>query len=380
MREVGIRLGCDDGSGSLSSLGNLLRTYRISRRLRQQDLGARVYLDHSVISRIESGARVPEPVTLVRIAEALQLRESERKLLFTAYEREIQQRWKLEADVSLRSEEVLDVANGHLTQVRQLRLCGQPQPAAAVASGSADWLRLVARRASRDIVRAFLLEALADAIAEECQCYLDYLRSEEAEMHLSGPRQELASIARMLSDRRVDLLHSMVVEGSFYLAGRYPDAIQVAGRFLDQTDLDPVWQPELLRAVAIDAAYLTDNDLLDVVESHIARVLSTREDLSDLDRSLLLEGVAQGQAAVGLHTALSSIERAWEHMSAAEGRDDFSALRAVQLTRTHLKANRALGIPFSVGDLRLAEDGLNMCIAGGFSRHHREIANLLDGH
>lgn len=62
----------------------LLARYRTRRRLSQAALGRAAGLDHSLISRYESGERTPERATTLALADALALTDGERDLLLLA--------------------------------------------------------------------------------------------------------------------------------------------------------------------------------------------------------------------------------------------------------------------------------------------------------
>ncbi len=54
-----------------AGFGVVLRDWREQNGWSQSELARRAELDHSYVSRIESGARYPRPETLVSIADAL---------------------------------------------------------------------------------------------------------------------------------------------------------------------------------------------------------------------------------------------------------------------------------------------------------------------
>jgi hypothetical protein len=96
-------------------------------------------------------------------------------------------------------------------------------------------------------------------------------------------------------------------------------------------------RPGLLRAAAINAGYVDDDDGLQQTAEQVDRLLDAGG-LGDMDAAFLLEGLARGEAA---HTL-------------------------------------ALGIPVTVEDERLGASGLAACAACGYTRHHHEISALLE--
>ena len=64
--------------------GKLLRQLRLERCLSQAELGRRTGLGHSIISRYETGERLPRRRTLAAIADALGLEPPDRVTLFAA--------------------------------------------------------------------------------------------------------------------------------------------------------------------------------------------------------------------------------------------------------------------------------------------------------
>ena len=63
-------------------MGGRIREYRQERKISQNELASFAGLNHGHISRIESGARIPEPETLDSIARALDLNDRQALYLF----------------------------------------------------------------------------------------------------------------------------------------------------------------------------------------------------------------------------------------------------------------------------------------------------------
>src|SRR5439155_1147599 len=186
------------------------------RRLRQVDLGGRVYLDHSTISRLEHDERLPTVQELDRIADTLGLGEEDRERLDAAYDRGARHQLQLHSDLLLRSDECLYLAEIQLEDARRLRMLGRPQLAAAVSGRTAAWLRLLAGRSSHQATHDALLRALGHVLVEQCKSHLDYILPYEAGDVLTKPLDEQRRIVQHLSDGHLDLLRRMNVEGSLY--------------------------------------------------------------------------------------------------------------------------------------------------------------------
>lgn len=74
--------GTDNGNGAL--FGPLLRIFRDRSKLSQSRLAEAAGFDHSYVSRLESGTRMPMRDAVLKLAEALRLEESERDALLAA--------------------------------------------------------------------------------------------------------------------------------------------------------------------------------------------------------------------------------------------------------------------------------------------------------
>ncbi len=67
-----------------ADFGAVLKRFRESRRVSQSKLAERADFDHSYVSRLESGARMPTREAVERLAEALQLDQNSRDALLAA--------------------------------------------------------------------------------------------------------------------------------------------------------------------------------------------------------------------------------------------------------------------------------------------------------
>jgi transcriptional regulator with XRE-family HTH domain len=72
----------EHGSGQGFAL--MLRDYRDRRRMSQSRLAKAASFDHSYVSRLESGSRMPTRDAVVKLADAMTLTDSERDALLAA--------------------------------------------------------------------------------------------------------------------------------------------------------------------------------------------------------------------------------------------------------------------------------------------------------
>lgn len=360
------------------TFGDAVRSLRLARGARQLDLALLLHVDHSWVSRLEGGRHAPQREDVDRLAHALALSTEQYARLLEAYERDVLTRNEVAADLLLGTDESLRLVNEEAQEARRLRLAGRPQEAAALAARSARWVRLLARRAASDRAQTALLTELVRVLVEQCKSHLDYVLPAESWAVVAPQVDEQLRVAEYLQNPRLLQLADMSREGALYLAGRYDEAYVLSRRFLQEGALDQAWQTELLRAAAINAGYVGDEDGVRAIARVTDQLLGTAEHLGESEAAFLLEGLARGQAALGQPAAMSTIERAREAVELARAAPAFSELRAVQLIRTHIKACLRLGATLTVHDERLAAEGIRSAHGLGYHRHSREIAALLD--
>jgi len=68
----------------MATFADLLRTFRVTRGLSQARLARRAQLDHSYLSRLEAGTRVPSRDTVLQLCTALRLSLDETDALLIA--------------------------------------------------------------------------------------------------------------------------------------------------------------------------------------------------------------------------------------------------------------------------------------------------------
>ena len=153
----------------------LLRYLRLSRGLRQVDLGMRCHMDASMISRLERGSHAPDATDVDRLADGLQLSTGEHDALRLAYERDVLRRKALSSDTLISSTDTLRLAQEQVAVARRLRLAGRSEVAAASAAQTAQWVGMMARAAGSAPAQKALLESLMDLLSEQFRGNLEHL-------------------------------------------------------------------------------------------------------------------------------------------------------------------------------------------------------------
>ncbi len=88
-----------------------------------------LFIDHSIVSRWESGRLIPTKAEMNEIADKLGLAEDEQASLIVAFEQEVVRRNALASDVLMTTRQFLDRARQDLQTLHNLRLAGLPRPA-----------------------------------------------------------------------------------------------------------------------------------------------------------------------------------------------------------------------------------------------------------
>jgi transcriptional regulator with XRE-family HTH domain len=364
------------GALEAQPFGVLLRRRRRARRLTQVALGLRVSIDHSAISRFETGAALPSAADFDALCRALRVDAADREELTRALQRDTLRRHDLPRPLLLTGAELLAQAGEWLSAVRALRQAGQPHAAARTAAGQARWLRAVAGEAVGERVRIAVLRGLADLLMEECKAYLDYVVPQEAWSYTGPVIADLKRIAADVGDPSLRVVADVGEEGALYVSGAYEDAHLICRRILDERRPGGAWEGEVLRAAAINSGYLRDETELRRVDRRI-RLALDRGEGDPLTDAFLLEGLGRGQAFLGLPAALETLDEAQRLQDESRRHNTYSGLRAVQLIRTRLRALQALGVTDKTETERLAQRGLLLCEELGYHRYKLEIEQLL---
>lgn len=365
-------------SSSTEALGELLRARRHELGLSQVALAFRSGLDNTYISRVETGKQIPAKEDFERLVIAMKLSQEQRDRWVFALQRDLLQKKAEVPEIYLRPEELLSLTTMHVDAVRQLRLDGRPQLAAAEAARYAQWARVLVGRSRTERLRHRLLDALASLLLEQAKSYMDYVLPEEAWGYTGDLIAEQRIIADQMQDVRLSLLASLSAEATLYVSGQHTDADRVCAQVLSRRKiLDTRWQHEVLRASAINAGYLGNDDSMTNVAKIIDAMLKEGEAEDPLAAAFLLEGLARGQGALGQHAALETIHRAWQLLDKTRSGSHHSSLRTVQLIRTHLRVLQQLEVFNPVEFERLGNKGLILAGELGYRRYSHEIRSIL---
>jgi transcriptional regulator with XRE-family HTH domain len=367
---------------TLDTFGGLLRKYRLAKRLNQLALGTRAVLDNTTISRLETGKQLPSPGDFERLATALNLSPRDRERLTFALQQDLLQRKSIPSELYLQSsDELLFLTSEQVVSVQRLRLSGKPQLAAAEASRYAHWVRMFVKRSRSDTVREALLRTLADLLIEQSKSYWDYVFPSEVWQYATPLIAEQQQIATLIKDPKLALLPDLSKEAALYLSGSVEQAQIVCGRLLvERSRLGDQWQPEVLRAAAINAGYLQDETGIVRIANTIGRVLEEMGPSDPMVGTFLLEGLARGQGLVRNVKALETLERAWHFVEVGRQQGNYSSLKTVQLIRTQLKTLRAIGETDEAEYERLGLRGILLCDELGYARYRKEISDLLESY
>ena len=364
------------GEPEAQPFGALLRRRRRARRLTQVALGLRLSIDHSTISRFETGDALPSAGDFDALCRALRVDAADREELTRALQRDTLRRRDLPRPLLLTGAELLAQAGEWLSAVRALRQAGQPHAAARTAASQARWLRADAGESVGERVRTAVLRGLADLLMEECKAYLDYVVPAEAWSYTGPVIADLKRIAADVGDPSLRVVADVGEEGALYVSGAYEDAHLICRRILDERRPGGEWEGEVLRAAAINAGYLRDEAELRRVDRRI-RLALDRGEGDPLTDAFLLEGLGRGQASLGLPAALETLDEVQRLQNEGRRHNTYSGLRAVQLIRTRLRALQALGETDKTETERLAQRGLLLCEELGYHRYKLEIEQLL---
>jgi hypothetical protein len=215
------------------------------------------------------------------------------------------------------------------------------------------------------------------ALAEQSKSYLDYVTPQQVSVMTAALLSEQGAIVAHTRDQRLHQMHSMTLQGILYLQRAYGRAYELSIEILGMGALNPEWQPEQLRAAAINAGYVRDKRGLHEVTKQITHLIETSSELKSTEVVFLLEGMARGQALLLEPECLTTLDRAWNELDRGRRAGEFSNLRLVQLIRAQLVALGKLGAALTNDDEHLGARGLVISQAHGYERHYHEISQLL---
>ncbi|MCP2242754.1 helix-turn-helix domain-containing protein [Lentzea aerocolonigenes] len=324
------------------SFGVQLRNLRKACRMRQIELAVEIPVDHSLVSRWETGAILPSRKDLDRICTVLAVADVSLEGLRYAWRRDRNAAEMDDALVSGRADWVESLRLS-VDSVRSLRKSGQPRVALLLGRRDAARHLDAARSLPWHTDNRAVLTVLAELLLEECKAGLDYL-----------PRAEVRAgfLGQALGDQRLvveaiggdaRLFHTIAAEGVAYVSGDIDKAHLLSRHLLDSRESIPAeWLPEIVRASAINAGRLGDVSALRVAEDTLTWLRAHRADLPSGTHAFVLEGLARGWSGVDLGRAVEVIAEAWEARASAEDSEGASSLRFVQIARSQGEIEVAL--------------------------------------
>lgn len=372
----------DGGSGVVAPFserfGDVLRRLRKQRGRRQIEISVEVPVDHSLVSRWETGGVLPTARDLRALQRILRLSDEERDELDYAWRRERD----VDADHPLRTaEEWMGSLRVSVECVRGLRKSGQPRLALILSRRDARAAFEGLRSAAWSAGHARALAELSELLLEESKAGLDYLPSSAVR------RGELVATVRMQGlvaegsgDPTARTLHTIAKESISYVSGNYGDAHELGLALLDDVGQVPVeWIPEVIRACGINAGRIGCAETLTLTESALTRLVAERDDLPRGTQAFVLEGLARGWAGMDAAHAVTVIEAARSLREASEDSEGHSSLRYVQLVRTQAEVELALRSRGNRSDiLRHIDAALCISEREGFDKYILEIQALGD--
>ncbi len=328
-----------------AAFGELLRRLRKKRGWRQIELAVEIPVDHSLVSRWETGAVLPAARDLNALRRVLGLDIEEQDQLEFAWRR---QRQALTDEVESAPlgtvDQWIESIRVSVECVRSLRKAGQPRLALTLGRRDAQAAFDQLRSTSWSPGHFRALAELSELLLEECKAGLDYLPSElvrQGELRRTLRMQDLAASGS--GEPSAKLLHVIAKEGVAYVSGNFGDAHLLGVSLLDSSDhLSPEWIPEVVRACGINAGRLRSAEALEATETAVGHLLSEQESLARGTRAFVLEGLARGWGGIEPERAVTIIERAWSLRDMSDDSEGISALRYVQLVRSQAEVELAL--------------------------------------
>ncbi|MFI7425273.1 multiprotein-bridging factor 1 family protein [Nonomuraea sp. NPDC049684] len=360
--------------------GAILRQLRSERGWRQIELAVEIPVDHSLVSRWETGAVLPTGKDVDQICRALSLDEENVERLRYA--------WRRERDVSHGDEVALawlpkvdwvESIQLSVESVRALRKSGQPRTALMLGHRDAlyglDFLRSHPWR----IDHPEALSRLSELLLEECKAGLDYLPQPAVRAGCLSHTIRAQAIAASGAARPLaTLFHAIAKEGVAYVSGNIGDAHELSRQLLTKSeDIPPEWLPEVVRACAINSGKLSDVETLQATERALKVLLDERDDLPPGTHAFVLEGLARGWAGVEPRRALEVLDTAWRTRNSSEDSEATSSLRFVQLVRSQAEIELALHYSGNVGDTAAKlERALDICSRNKYDKYSIELEKL----
>jgi len=338
------------------AFGDVLRRLRKQRGRRQIEVAVEIPVDHSLVSRWETGSVLPTAKDLQNLRRILHLESQEGE--------ELDYAWRRERDASSQDEPVgdglrtvddcIEFMQISVECVRKLRKAGQPRLAMVLGRRDAQCVFDHLRASSWSTGHFHALCDLSELLLEECKAGLDYLPGSvvrSGELQKTIKMQELAAAGSGRASAK--LLHGIAREGVAYVSGNVGDAHELGLKLLAEVNRIPAeWIPEVVRACGINAGKLGNAETLQLTELALGKLLSERGDLPSGTRAFVLEGLARGWGGIDPVRAAKEIEKAWMLRESSEDSEGNSSLRYVQLVRSQAEVELALGAVDNRNDIQ----------------------------
>lgn len=364
-----------------AAFGDVLRRLRKQRGRRQIEVAVEVPVDHSLVSRWETGAVLPTAQDLNKLRDILNLRDDENEELEYAWRRE---RTASSADEqigeSLRTaDDWIRFLRVSVECVRQLRKSGQPRLAMVLSHRDAYSAFNHLRATPWSTPHFQALSDLSELLLEESKAGLDYLPREvvrRGELDRTIRMQGLAASGSGMVTAR--LLHGVAREGAAYVSGNVGEAHDLCLRLLRDIDKIPAeWIPEIVRASGINGGALGNAETLQVTEFALGKLLAERDDLPEGTQAFVLEGLARGWGGVDPVRAIDEVNKAWVLREASSDTEGNSSLRYVQLVRSQAEIELALRSLDNHLDLvRKIDMALTVSKREGYDRYITQLTTL----
>lgn len=366
-------------NGTNNGFGILVRHYRKKSKMNQVTLGVRAGVDNSIISRIENGTFIPSIDIVEILASIFKLNEENKNEIYSAFGQAVLNKEGLIFEqIFLKDAEAIQLANDFVEDTRLLREQGMPKRAVAESAQRIQLIYELCKRANKELTRKILYQSLSRLLMEVSKSYMDYLLPDEVWEFMNPLIEHQRRIAVEIKDSSSLLMVELSKEAALYVHGNFYEAHKVGAELYSNIRiLDSSWHSEVLRAMAINAGNLKEEDEVINLSNDIQYFILDSGYEDPLNISFILEGLARAQGSVRNKNVESTIEKAWHFIDLGKKQGNYSPFRTVQLIRTQLRIMSDLESTDYTTVERLGQKGLILCEEMGYKRYESEILNLL---
>ncbi len=361
--------------------GDALRSVRKAHGRLQVALANDIGVPDSYISKWENGSLFPTLGQLHAISKALALNDKEFEPLYFA--------WKREADAvppafmlrGQRPAELVEFVDQSIAFARQMRRSGQPRIAMTLCERDAGHIFDRIRELAWSPTHFHVLARLAELLVEQCKAGLDFLSRADVKR---GAVADVLARLRIVEDACAnEVTHfyaQLATEGATYVSGEVDEAFGQSMKLIEHQDAIPfAWQPEVLRATAINAGKVKNREALERIECLIQRLLdATSGKIGSGEEAFVLEGLARGWSNLDPERGHEIIERAWNARRSSKDSEGGSLLRHVQLVRSEAEIIAADRQGADATDAaKKIRDALRISEENGYDRYVDQFKRLL---